>query len=138
MDPADAGFHLPRKQRATRSRNWCLHSESRVNRFEEKAAFTPAPDLYGYSTPPIAQADAISKADIIDLTSKMQPDGSLDWTPPPGHWVILRLGYSLMGITNHPATPEATGLEVDKLDHGIVRDYFEKYLDSYKATVGAD
>ena len=44
----------------------------------------------------------------------------------------------LLGITNHPATPEATGLEVDKLDRRYVKDYFEKYLDSYKETVGAD
>ncbi len=68
----------------------------------------------------------------------MQPDGTLDWTPPEGTWVVLRIGYSLLGITNHPATPEATGLEVDKLDHRFVKDYFEKYLDSYKETVGAD
>ena len=53
---------------------------------------------------------------MIDLTSKMQPDGTLDWTPPAGDWVVLRFGYSLLGITNHPATAEATGLEVDKLD----------------------
>jgi len=31
-------------------------------------------------------------------------------------WIVLRFGYSLLGITNHPATAEATGLEVDKLD----------------------
>jgi hypothetical protein len=29
--------------------------------------------------------------------------------PPAGDWVILRFGYSLLGITNHPATAEATG-----------------------------
>ena len=68
----------------------------------------------------------------------MRPDGTLDWTPPAGKWVVLRFGYSLLGITNHPATPEATGLEVDKLDRRFVKDYFEKYLDSYKETVGAD
>jgi hypothetical protein len=28
----------------------------------------------------------------------------------------VRIGYSLTGIENHPATPEATGLEVDKYD----------------------
>ena len=62
------------------------------------------------------------------------------WTGrrPEGTWVVLRIGYSLLGITNHPATPEATGLEVDKLDHRFVKDYFEKYLDSYKETVGAE
>ena len=51
---------------------------------------------------------------------------------------MLRFGYSLLGITNHPATPEATGLEVDKLDRRYVKNYIENYLDSYKETVGAD
>ncbi len=56
----------------------------------------------------------------------------------PGNWVVLRFGYSLLGITNHPATPEATGLEVDKLNRGFVKNYMDGYLDSYKDTVGAD
>ena len=115
-----------------------LHSDPRVNHFEEKAAFVPEPDLYEYATPQVDASLAIRKSEVIDLTSKMAPDGTLDWTPPEGKWVVLRFGYSLLGITNHPATPEATGLEVDKLDHHFVKDYFEKYLDSYKNTVGAD
>src|SRR5580704_6637366 len=115
-----------------------LHSEPRVNHFEEKAAFVPEPDLYQYATPGVDARTAIRKQDVIDLTPEMHPDGTLDWTPPEGRWVVLRLGYSLQGITNHPATPEATGLEVDKLDRRFVKDYFEKYLDSYKQTVGAD
>ena len=115
-----------------------LHSDPRVNHFEEKAAFVPEPDLYGYATPAVDAASAIRKSDVIDLTSKMQADGTLDWTPPDGNWVVLRIGYSLLGITNHPATPEATGLEVDKLDGRFVKGYLEKYLDSYKETVGGD
>ena len=109
-----------------------------MNRFEEKAAFTPMPDLYHFATPDVAAADAIPKSDVIDLTSKMHADGTLDWTPPAGHWVVLRFGYSLLGITNHPATAEATGLEVDKLNHTYVKNYMDAYLDSYKETVGAD
>jgi hypothetical protein len=115
-----------------------LHPGARVNHFEEKAAFTPEPDLYGYATQPVAAGDAIAKSDVIDLTSKMRPDGTLDWTPPAGHWVVLRFGYSLLGITNHPATAEATGLEVDKLDRRYVKKYMDNYLDSYKETVGAE
>ena len=68
----------------------------------------------------------------------MHADGTLDWTPPAGNWVVLRFGYSLLGITNHPATPEATGLEVDKLNRTYVKNYMNGYLDSYKQTVGAD
>src|SRR3984957_8889226 len=46
------------------------------------------------------------------------------------------MGFFLTGITNHPASPEATGLEVDKLNRGYVKAYFEHYLDNYKSAVG--
>ncbi|HTS70955.1 MAG TPA: glycosyl hydrolase [Terriglobia bacterium] len=115
-----------------------LHPGARVNRFEEKAAFTPVSDLYELATPSVTPDDVVAKSDVIDLTSKLRPDGTLAWTPPDGSWVVLRIGYSLLGITNHPATAEATGLEVDKLNHTFVKNYMETYLDSYKQTVGAD
>jgi hypothetical protein len=93
--------------------------------------------LDGFETPPVALADAIRKDDIVDLTSKMHPDGTLDWTPlPQGRWVVLRFGYSLTGVTNHPASPEGTGLEVDKLNRDDVKQYMNTYLDNYKSTVG--
>ncbi len=113
-----------------------LHPGARVNRFEEKAGFATFPDLYQITSPPVAAADAIAKTDVVDLTSKLGPDGTLDWTPPAGRWVVLRLGYSLLGITNHPASPEATGLEVDKLSRPAVKAYLDNYLGQYKDTVG--
>ncbi len=115
-----------------------LHPGARVNRFEEKAAFNPTPDVYAYATSEVTPEDAIRKTGVIELTGKMHADGTLDWTPPEGHWVVLRFGYSLLGITNHPATKEATGLEVDKLNREYVTHYMNGYLDSYKETVGAD
>jgi hypothetical protein len=115
-----------------------LHAGARVNRFEEKAAFVTNPDLYPLATPAVSPAEAIAKSGVVDLTAKMRPDSSLDWTPPPGNWVVLRLGYSLLGNTNGPATAEATGLEVDKLDRRYVKKYMDTYLDSYRQAVGAD
>jgi hypothetical protein len=115
-----------------------LHSGPRVNRFEEKAAFQQTPDLYAFATPDVDPAAVIDKSSVVDLPSRMKPDGSLDWTPPAGRWCIIRIGYSLLGITNHPATAEATGLEVDKLDHTAVAHYMDGYLNSYRDTVGAD
>ena len=113
-----------------------LHTGARVNRFEEKAAFATLLDNYGVATPETSAGSAISVADVIDLTAKMQKDGTLDWTPPTGRWTVLRMGYSLTGITNHPASPEATGPEVDKLNHGYVKAYFDEYLDKYKDATG--
>ena len=50
---------------------------------------------------------------------------------------MLRLGYSLLGVTNHPASPEGTGFEVDKLNPEHVKSYMDTYLDNYQSAVGA-
>ncbi|MBI4890620.1 MAG: discoidin domain-containing protein [Acidobacteria bacterium] len=113
-----------------------LHTGARVNRVEEKAAFAAANELYSAATPAAADSAAVTKSTVVDLTSKMRADGTLDWTPPAGKWMVLRLGYSLLGITNHPASPEATGLEVDKLNKAHVKSYEEQYLDQYQDTLG--
>ena len=113
-----------------------LHPGARISRFEEKAAFANLPSFDPYPTPDVEHDAAIRKEDIVDLTSKMKSDGTLDWTPPPGHWVAMRFGYSLLGITNHPASPEGTGPEVDKLNPDDVTQYMNTYLDNYKSAVG--
>ena len=115
-----------------------LHASPRLHRFEEKAGFGLVPDYYAISSPPVNTKLAVPITDVLDLTARMQPDGSLEWTPPEGQWVILRLGYSLTGTTNHPATAEATGLEGDKLDERAVKSYIDTYLGSYLATVGPE
>jgi hypothetical protein len=107
-----------------------------INRFETKAAFGREGNLLSVATPPTVAGDAIRKSDVMDLTTKMHADGTLDWTPPPGRWVVVRLGYSLTGIKNNPAEPEATGLEVDKLSSAYVREYFQKYLDNLEDATG--
>lgn len=113
-----------------------LHTVKRINRFEEKAAFATASDLYTAATPEVEPKDAVKKDEVIDLTSMMKADGSLEWTPPAGKWAVIRLGYSLTGHQNSPASPEATGLEVDKLSAEHVRSYFTNYLDQYKDATG--
>jgi len=111
-----------------------LHPADVINRFEEKAAFAPVTDLNKKMT--ASTNDVVATSDIVDLTDKMAPDGALNWTVPGGNWKIVRFGYSLLGITNHPASPEATGPEVDKLDPVAIKAYFTIYLDQYKDATG--
>lgn len=114
-----------------------LTAEPRLDQFEAKAGFGIARDYYGIERE-ATDDGAIAPGDVIDLTAKLRPDGTLDWTPPSGNWRVLRMGYSLTGKTNHPAPAEATGLEVDKLDGAAVRRYMETYITNYRDAVGAD
>ncbi len=38
-----------------------------------------------FADPNVAPEFIVPQADVIDLTGKMQPDGTLDWTPPAGN-----------------------------------------------------
>ena len=72
---------------------------------------------------------------VMDISASFR-DGILDWAAPEGNWMVYRFAYTLIGTTNGPAPPEATGLEVDKLDAGAVRRYWDNYLGLYKETLG--
>lgn len=116
-----------------------LSAEPRIDQFEAKAGYAIAANYNALSDAPAPEAPVIDPAQVIDLTARLRPDGTLDWTAPAGRdWRIIRLGYSLTGKTNHPATPEATGLEVDKYDSAAVRRYLETYLGMYRDAVGVD
>lgn len=114
-----------------------LTGEPMVDQYESKAGFNLALDYFALKGPGDA-ATGPSAAQVIDLTGKLRPDGTLDWTPPKGNWRVIRLGYSLLGTTNHPAPAEATGLEVDKFDGDAVRRYLEHYLAMYNDAAGPD
>ena len=94
-----------------------------------KAGFAAAPDYYALDGP--ETATAIDPARVVDLTGMVDVDGVLRWDAPAGSWLVLRFGASLTGQTNGPAAPEATGLEVDKLDGDRVRRYLDTYLDRF-------
>jgi hypothetical protein len=115
-----------------------LHTGARVNRFEDKAGFSTRQIHDEDDTPSVSAWDAIRKDNVINLTDKVRADGSLDWTPPVGRWLVVRFGYSLIGRTNHPASRAGTGLEVDKLSREHVKDYMDAYLGEYEKTVGKD
>ena len=114
-----------------------LNGEPRVHRYETKAGFDVVPDYYALDAQSPADGAGVPPDAVIDLTARLGNDGSLEWTPPEGSWRIVRLGWSLTGKANHPAPPEATGLEVDKYDSRAVREYLEHYIGMYKEAAGA-
>ena len=115
-----------------------LSSGARVNEFEKRAGYSNARNFYEIRDPQVAPEFIVPQEEVIDLSGKMKPDGTLDWTPPEGKWMVLRIGYSLTGHENGPAPIEATGLEVDKFNREYVKNYLDGYLKMYSDTVGAD
>lgn len=90
----------------------------------------------GLKTAPLPEAAAwnaalpgeYTAADAIDLTDHLAPDGALAWDPPPGHWTVLRFGYTTSARRNHPSPEEGEGLEVDKFDAAALAHHFENAL----------
>ena len=70
----------------------------------------------------------VRRADIVDLSESMSPDGHLRWAAPAGRWIVLRIGHVNTGRRNGPAPAEATGWEVNKLDTAYVSHQFRSYI----------
>ena len=126
-----AGVRLPpvlRRVSEFQVSEFALYRGGRVHQGEIKAGFGAALDYYALDAPPDSGGHAIDPGRVLDLSAQVNVNGVLRWDAPPGEWRVLRFGASLTGQTNGPASPEATGLEVDKLDAEPVRRYFDTYL----------
>jgi hypothetical protein len=71
---------------------------------------------------------AIDPAAVIDISKFMSAEGELNWDAPAGQWIIVRSGMAPTGVTNSPAPPNGTGLEVDKMNKDYLTGHFDAYL----------
>ena len=70
----------------------------------------------------------LDPAKVIDISRFMQKDGKLTWRIPQGNWIIERTGMTTANTKNVPATPEATGLETDKMSKQHIKSHFDAYI----------
>jgi len=111
-----------------------LYPVTKINHIEEKAGYASPHDMMMNITPEDVNVSHLE--DVIDVTKFVKADGTLTWKVPKGDWKIYRFGCSLTGKRNHPAPPEATGLEVDKLDYDAVHKYMDTFLEMYRKASG--
>ena len=71
---------------------------------------------------------AFDPAKAVVLRGKVAPDGTLDWSVPPGTWAIYRFCTAPTGTKNGPANPEATGYEADKMSEKNIARHVDEYL----------
>lgn len=112
-----------------------LSSQPMLERYPEKMLAkmfqTPLPLWHDYMwdrMPGLSDKDYLIKTDkVVDITSSFK-DGKLNWAVPEGEWVIMRTGMRSTRVTNSPASPEGTGLEVDKMSKKHVATHFDAYI----------
>lgn len=75
-----------------------------------------------------AAATVVDPARVVDLTTKLRPDGTLDWDIPAGAWIVSRVSMKWTGTKNGPTAPEATGPECDKMSTAAVEAMFDGML----------
>ena len=61
---------------------------------------------------------------VLDLSSKMDKDGKLQWQAPDGRWTILRFGYTLEGQRTR-CSSTVIGYEADMLDPIGIETHFK-------------
>lgn len=113
-------------------------SDKRITDINEKALYYRAPyssvpgvkqflpSLSAYETLPAAQV--IQQQQIIDLTDKLQPDGTLNWKAPAGNWIIMRFGTRNNGAITRPAPFPGLGFEADKFDTVAMNMHLDQYV----------
>jgi hypothetical protein len=73
---------------------------------------------------PLAALMAYANAgDIVDLTSRVQSDGTLDWTAPQGTWTLFALFAGWHGKLVERAAPGGEGFVIDHFSTDAIRKY---------------
>ncbi len=108
----------------------------KLERYPEKSLAkmfqTPLPywkDYLWSAQPEITnQSLIIDPKTVIDITKNTKADGTINWNVPSGKWKIMQTGMTTTGATNGPASPEATGLETDKMSKKHISAHFDAFL----------
>lgn len=122
-----------------------LSGAARVENVMEKSLTKvfqdPQPPFDFYTWPTQAEPEStdlvVAAESVRDLTKSLRPDGSLEWDVPAGDWIVQRIGMTPTGTKNSPTTPEATGLEVDKMNRAALKTHFDAYVGNLLARLPA-
>jgi hypothetical protein len=113
-----------------------LSAAPRVENYAQKTFakmyHTPLPSWSDYQWKQQAEVDnkelLVDGSKVLDISENMMVDGTLNWDVPEGDWIILRTGMTPTGTKNSPASPEATGYEVDKMSKEHAALHFDGHM----------
>jgi hypothetical protein len=106
-----------------------------------RAPYTSVSDVKPFIYLPLFEKDSIkgsviSKDQILDITSFLHPDGTLNWKIPKGKWKIMRFGTRNNGAVTRPAPVQGLGFESDKFDTVALNNHLNAYLGKILQKIG--
>jgi hypothetical protein len=102
-----------------------LSAEARINQYEGKSGAVWRIGKRS-TAEEIPEQFCVPMHKMINLTSKLNVDGSLNWNAPKGNWTILRVGHTSTGHTNATGGG-GKGLECDKFNPAAVKLQFDSW-----------
>lgn len=113
-----------------------LSSQPRINEWEGKAGYRWRRSEWT-SDKQCPDDLCVPLDEVINITDKMDSDGSLNWDVPEGRWLVQRIGYTSTGVKNAPAGTGA-GLECDKFNPEAAKIQFDGWFGKALDRVGPE
>jgi hypothetical protein len=106
-----------------------------------RAPYSSAPNVRPFleapaARPPVPAGACLDPSRAIDLTGRLEADGTLRWDAPAGEWVVYRYGQTLTGQTSRPAPLAGLGFECDKFTTAATDAHLRAFLDPLLDRVG--
>jgi hypothetical protein len=135
-DETPSGWSFPQANKNGGIAEVKLSAAPRVENYAQKTFakmyHTPLPSWSDYQWQQQAEVDdpklLIDPSKVLDISENMMVDGTLNWDVPDGDWIIHRTGMTPTGTKNTPASPEATGYEVDKMSKEHAALHFDGHM----------
>jgi len=124
--------------------SFTLLSEPVIDNWPLKAGFESVTEHGGgaplYAMPdefPVAMnGEFPTSAQLVNLSDRMQANGSLQWDVPKGEWIIMRIGYTPTAKTNGAAGADGRGLDCDKVSRKALEVHLTGMIDKVIADAG--
>ncbi|MBN1845869.1 MAG: discoidin domain-containing protein [Sedimentisphaerales bacterium] len=113
-----------------------------IRDLEAKAAFRElgmsAPDCRFLLTdvPAVPGEEDTTRDHIVNLTDRLDADGTLRWQVPPGAWVVFRFGYTLNGVHVSTSSANWQGRVLDYLDSDCLQIHWDQVVEPILAEIG--
>jgi hypothetical protein len=109
---------------------------SRHDSFDSQVQFKDYYADVGLLAFPMTTNGIVPANAVLNLSAKLDTNGKLTWSVPPGEWVLQRIGHTTTGSSTRPPVAGGNGLECDKLSRASMDAQFAGMMERLIKTAG--